>query len=63
MKLIYQLLYLVYCFLFFRCREKGFEEERNKNKDGNSRGFYNKLVTVERDWDDEILGFDLVFVG
>ena len=25
-------------FLFFRCREKGFEEERNKNKDGNSRG-------------------------
>ena len=25
--------------------------------------YYNKLVTVERDWDDEILGFDLAFVG
>ena len=24
--------------MFFRCREKGFEEERNKNKDGNSGG-------------------------
>ena len=36
-ELIYQFLYLIYCFLFFRCREKGFEEERNKNKDGNSR--------------------------
>ena len=41
-------------FLFLRCREKGFEEERNKNKDGNSGG-YNKLVTVERGRDDEIL--------
>ena len=50
-------------YLIETCREKGFEEERNKNKDGNSRGFYNKLVTVERDWDDEILGFDLAFVG
>ena len=25
-------------FLFFRCLEKGFEEERNKNKDENNRG-------------------------
>ena len=24
--------------LFFRSREEGFEKERNKNKDGNSRG-------------------------
>ena len=24
---------------------------------------YNKLVTVDRDRDDKILGFDLVFVG
>ena len=24
---------------------------------------YNKLVTVEKDRNDEILGFDLVFVG
>ena len=37
-KLLYHFLYLIYCFLFFRCRRKGFEEERNKNKDGNSRG-------------------------
>ena len=37
-KLIYQFLYLIYGFLFFRCLEKVFEEERNKNKDGNSRG-------------------------
>ena len=61
MKLIYQFLYLIYCFLFFRCLEKGFEEERNKKKDENR--CYNKIFTVERDWDDEILGFDLVFVG
>ena len=59
MKLIYQFLFLIYCFSFFRRLEKGFEEERNKNKDGNSG--YNKLVTVERGRDDEIL--DLVFVG
>ena len=64
MKLIYQFLYLIYCFLFFRRYEKDFEEERNKNKDGNSRGVtYNKLLTVEREWDDEILGFDVVFAG
>ena len=37
-KLIYQFLSLSYCFLFFRCLQKVFEEERNKNKDGNSRG-------------------------
>ena len=24
---------------------------------------YNKLVTVERDWDNEILSFDFRFVG
>ena len=33
---IHQFLNLLYCFLFFRCPEKGFEEERNKKKDGNS---------------------------
>ena len=38
MKLIYQFLYLIYCFLFFKCLEKDFEEERNKNKNENSRG-------------------------
>ena len=36
--------------MFFRCREKGFEEGRNKNKDGYSQG-----VTAERDQDDEFL--------
>ena len=30
--------YLIYCVLFFRCLEKGFEEERKKNKDGNNQG-------------------------
>ena len=32
MKLLYQFLYLIYGFLFFRCPEKVFEQERNKNK-------------------------------
>ena len=36
-KLIYQFLYLIYGYLFFRCLGKVFEE-RNKNKEGNSRG-------------------------
>ena len=62
MKLIYQLLYLIYGYLIFRCLEKVFEEERNKNKEENSGGCYNK-VTIERDRDDEILRFDLAFVG
>ena len=62
MKLIYQFLYLIYCFLFFRWLEKGFEEERNKSKDGNSRGVAVAVVVVERDRDEEVLGFDLVFV-
>ena len=31
-KLIYQFLYLINGYLFFRCLEKVFEEERNKNK-------------------------------
>ena len=37
-KLIYQSLYLTNGYLFFRCLEKLFEEERNKNKEGNNRG-------------------------
>ena len=37
-KLIYQFLYLINGYLFFRCLEKVFEEERNENKKGNSRG-------------------------
>ena len=37
----------MFCFLFFRCLEKVFKKERNKNRDGNR--CYDKLVTVERD--------------
>ena len=38
-QLIYQSLYLIYCFLFNRCLQKSFEQERNnRNKDGNSQG-------------------------
>ena len=37
-KLIHHFLYLIYGYLFFRCLKKGFEEERNKNEDGNSQG-------------------------
>ena len=33
-----QFLYLIYGYLFFRCLEKVFKEERNKNKEGNNRG-------------------------
>ena len=33
-----QFLYLSYGYLFFRCLEKVFEEERSKNKEGNSLG-------------------------
>ena len=38
MKLVYQYLRLIYGFLFFKCLEKVFEEEGNKNEEGNSRG-------------------------
>ena len=33
-----QFLYLIYGYLFFRCLEKVLEEERSKNKEGNSPG-------------------------
>ena len=33
-----QFLYLIYGYLFFRCLEKVFEEERSTNKEENSRG-------------------------
>ena len=35
-KLIYQFLYLINGYLFFRYLEEIFEEERNENKKGNS---------------------------
>ena len=38
MKIIYQFLYLIYGFLFLRYLENVFEQEGNKNKEGNSRG-------------------------
>ena len=31
-----QFLYLIYGYLFFRCLEKVFKEEKSKNKEGNS---------------------------
>ena len=37
-KLIYQFLYLINGYLFFRSHEEAFEEERNENKKVNSRG-------------------------
>ena len=37
-KLIYQFLYLIYGYLLFISLENVFEEERKKNKEGNSRG-------------------------
>ena len=48
-------------FLFLRCLENAFEEERNKNTEGNSREV--TVVTVERDWDDETLGLGLGLVA
>ena len=37
-KPIYQVLHLIYGYLFFRSVETVFEEEKNKNKEGNRRG-------------------------
>ena len=37
-KLIFQFLYLINRYLFFRCLEKVFGEERNGNLERNSRG-------------------------
>ena len=37
-KLIYQFLYVINGYLFFRCLEKVFQEEKNENEKGNSRG-------------------------
>ena len=62
MKIIYQFSYLINGYLFFRCFEEVFEEERNENKEGNSRGATVKDMKL-KDQNDEILGFDLVFVG
>ena len=36
--LIYQFFYFIYGYLFFRCLEKVFEEERIRNKEENSQG-------------------------
>ena len=55
-KPIYQVLHLIYGYLFFRSVETVFEEEKNKNKEGNRRD-------RNDDRNDEILGSDLAFVG
>ena len=65
-RLIYQFLHLIYGYLFFRCFEKFLEEERNENKEGNSRSVTIRQLPQKedrKDRDDEILGFDLAFVG
>ena len=36
------------------------QRRKNQDKNGNSRGV---IISLERDQDDEILGFDLVFAG
>ena len=65
---MYQFLFLINGYLFFRCLEKVFEEERNVNKKEISRGIttsyrLEKKDRKVKDRNDEILGFDLVFVG
>ena len=58
MKLIYQFLYLI-CFCSLDASKQSL---KNKETRTVARR-YNMLVTVARDWDDEIIGFDLAFVG
>ena len=62
-KLIYQFLYIINGYLFFICLEKVFEKERKENKKGNFRGVTVKKDRKLKDWNDGIIGFDLVFVG
>ena len=67
-KLIYQFLYLVNDYLFFRCLEKVFEEERNENRKRISQGVTTSQLPQKenrkvKNRNDKILGFDLVFVG
>ena len=65
-RLIYQFLHLIYGYLFFRCFGKFLEEERNENKEGNSRGVTIRQLPLKedrKDRDDEILVFDFAFVG
>ena len=67
LKLMYQFLFLINGYLFFRCLEKVFEEERNGNRKWKSRDisktWWPKEDRKEKDRNDEISGFDLVFVG
>ena len=65
---ICQFLCLINGYLFFRCLEKVIEEDRSRNKERNSRGVATTQLTQKedrklKDRDDEIRGFDLVFVG
>ena len=65
-KLIYQFLYLSNFYLFYRCLEKVFKEERNQNKKGNSRGVTTNMIRWKenrkvKDQNNEILGFDLMY--
>ena len=66
-KLIHQFLYLISGCLFFGCLEKFFEEERNKNKKETVEVLQQEAALERaqenKDWDSEILVFDLIFVG
>ena len=67
-KLIYQFLYPNNGYLFVRCLVKVFEEERNGNRKENSPGvttryWRQKKDRKVKDRNDQILGFELVFVG
>ena len=67
-KRIHQFLYLIYGYIFFRRLEKFIEEERDENKERNSRGVITRWLLQDdgrkvKDRNDEILGIDLLFVA
>ena len=68
MKLINFYISFINSYLFFRCLEKVFEKEKNENKKGKIRAVTTNYTQQKegrkvKDRGDEILGFDLVFVG
>ena len=65
---MYQFLYPNNEYLFFKYLEKVFEEEKNGNREQNSRGVTTSYWPQKKDRkvknrNDEILAFDLVFIG
>ena len=49
LELIYQFLFLIYGYLFFRYLEKFSKHERNENKEGNSRGVTTSYLPQKED--------------